>query len=276
VRHCLVLVIVALAIPFGGAQPVRAGIITFETIPGFGTPVDGMAINTQFQAAFGVTFSVQGGGSPVIAEVGPPLTAFQGFNGLPDQPAPGQNNGSFFITDDALTGANPRPLIISYSNPVAAASGEILDIDGTEAWQVQALNALGQIIDVVNLTPNSPGAGDALSTPYSFNHASADIFSIRLQYTGGPGTIGWALDNVSSGFNPAGPAAVPEPSSLTLLAVGTFGWVAFNFIRKRRRSPAGSAERVATAREDKRKTKGVGSRIDTKRAEQAAAERPRD
>lgn len=73
----------------------RADTVTFEAIPG-GMPVDGMTIDNQFQADFGVTFSLEGGGAPILAQVGGPLTAFQGFNGLPDTPAPGTNTGSFF------------------------------------------------------------------------------------------------------------------------------------------------------------------------------------
>ena len=53
-------------------------VVDFEHIPGLGLPVDGMAISNQFLADFGITFSFEGGGYPVLAKVGPPITAFVG------------------------------------------------------------------------------------------------------------------------------------------------------------------------------------------------------
>src|SRR5262245_23907604 len=178
------------------AAPSTAQIITFETIPGFGSPIDGMSIGTQFQSTFGVTFGLEGGGSPVLAMVGGPQTAFEGYNFLPDQPAPGTNVGSFFLTDDGVVAGPPTPLIVSYASPVAAASGVLLDIDGTEAWQIQARNASNAVIDIVNLGPNNSLDGSA--TSWMFSHGSADIFSIRLVYTGSQtGGVGLAFDNFS-------------------------------------------------------------------------------
>jgi len=75
-----------------------ATVIDFESIPG-STPSDGMSISTQFQATHGVIFSLEGGGSPVLAKVGSPLTAFLGYNLQDAQPAPGTNVGDFFLTD---------------------------------------------------------------------------------------------------------------------------------------------------------------------------------
>ena len=45
----------------------------------------------------------------VLAEVGDPLTGFQGFGGVGDMPAPGQGIGSFFLTDDGPSWAFPCP-----------------------------------------------------------------------------------------------------------------------------------------------------------------------
>jgi hypothetical protein len=227
-RFWLVMAFIASTLLVG---PAKADVITFETLPGGGTPADGMAINTQYQAAFGVTFSLEGGGSPVIAEVGPPQTAFQGFNGLPDQPAPGQNVGNFFLTDNGIVSGPPDPLIVSYTKPVASASGVILDIDGGEAWQVQARNALNQVIDTVTLTPSSFNAGDGLAAPWSFGHSANDIFSIRLVYTGTQTNgVGFAWDNFASA--PALATPVPEPSSLMMFAVGAIALSRFTRLRR--------------------------------------------
>ena len=178
----------------------NAQVIDFESVPN-GNPVDGMTISTQFVATLGVSFSLEGGGFPVLAEVGAPRTAFQGYNLLPDNPAPGTNVGSFFLTDDGAVSGPPAPIIIDYSEPVAAASGEILDIDGTEGWQIQARDDSFTIIDFVDLLPNNNLDGSA--TTWSFNRVSSDIHSIHLIYTGANTSgVGLALDN----FSPSTPA----------------------------------------------------------------------
>ena len=174
---------------------ISAQTVSFETIPG-GSPSDGLAINTQFQANFGISFSLEGGGSPVLAQVGSPQTAFQGFGLLPDEPAPGTNAGMFFLTDDGSVTGPPAPLIVTYSTPVAAASGVLLDIDGNEAWQIQARDSSAVVIDTVNLNPNNELDGSA--TSWSFNRVNSDIFSIRLVYSGTQTAfVGLAFDNFS-------------------------------------------------------------------------------
>ena len=47
----------------------QASLIDFETVPG-GTPADQLAISTQYQAAYGVTFSLQDGGTPYLEQTG--------------------------------------------------------------------------------------------------------------------------------------------------------------------------------------------------------------
>jgi hypothetical protein len=204
-----------------GQSDLIADTITFETLPG-GTPSDGLEINTQFEATFGVTFALENGDSPLLAQVGAPLTAFQGFNLLPDEPAPGINVGSFFLTDDDVVSGSAPALIVSYTNPVAAASGILLDIDGTEAWQIQARDSSNVVIDTLNLSANNTLDGSA--TQWSFNHASADIFSIRMVQTGNQALVGLAFDN----FSPS--SAIPEPSSLAVL-----GLTGATILRRRKR-----------------------------------------
>lgn len=170
--------------------------MTFESILGQ-TPIDGMEISTQFLESHGVTFNLENGDSPVLAKVGSPRTAFEGYQGQDDEPAPGQGVGSFFLTDDGTLGGPPQPLIVSYAAPVAAAGGVILDIDGTEEWTVEVRDATGAVLDVVVLDENSPpGPGDALAFPWSFTRPQADISSIRLVYTGAQTSgVGLAFDN---------------------------------------------------------------------------------
>jgi hypothetical protein len=175
--------------------------ITFESVLGE-PPTDGMVIDTQFQQSHGVTFSLEGGGAPVLAKVGAPVTAFYGPpDKTPDTPAAGQGVGSFFLTDDGVVGGIPQPLIITYSDPVAAASAVILDIDAAvlfESWLIEARDENAHVIDVVALGPESINAGDGLATRWSFVHASPDIHSIRVVYTGTKTNgVGLAFDNFS-------------------------------------------------------------------------------
>lgn len=116
-----------------------ASTIDFESIPE-ALPSDGLIISDQFLDSHGVTFSLEGGGHPVLAQVGPPATAFLGPPGhsVPDSPADGVDLGAFFLTDDGNVGAPPSPLIVTYDRPVAQASGEIIDIDFSESWLINA------------------------------------------------------------------------------------------------------------------------------------------
>jgi hypothetical protein len=195
---------------------VEAQTITFETIPGVGTPTDGMSISTQFLASEGVTFSLEGGGSPVLAEVGAPRTAFFGppNNTGSDNPAPDQNVGQFFLTDDGVVSGPPQALIITYVNPVAAASGVIIDIDVAEAWILQARDATDAVLETVSLDASMPNTGDGIATPWSFSRSSADIFSIRLAFVGSGSAIGLAFDNFSpSSASPETPTATSTPTN---------------------------------------------------------------
>ena len=166
-------------------------------------PIDGMAISNQFLTKFGVAFSLEGGGFPVLAKVGPPLTAFSGPTGE-DGPATNQNVGSFFLTDDGQTGPAPPALIISYVAPVAAASGVIIDIDsnpalgGAERWRVEARGAGNILLEAALLTPTSFNGGDGKATPWSFLRTTNDIYFVRVIYAGDKTNgIGLAFDNFS-------------------------------------------------------------------------------
>lgn len=181
------------------STPVHAQTITFESLPGGAAPADQMAISTQYQS-LGVTFSKEDGSFPRIARAGAPLTAFWGYQDIPDQPAPGTSVGQFFLTDSAGVGAPPSPLIVEYTNPVAHASGELLDIDQNEQWTVQALDSAGVQIGVAVLSPASTGGGNGHAAPWSFDLASPLIRRIRISYTGTTTAfVGLAFDNFNAG-----------------------------------------------------------------------------
>ena len=75
--------------------------LDFETIPG-SEPASGVVLSDQYRSTFGVTFSLEGGGHPVLAQVGPPREAFQGPGRGSDNPAAGVDVGQFFLTDDGV------------------------------------------------------------------------------------------------------------------------------------------------------------------------------
>lgn len=154
------------------SQSAQAELIDFENIPG---AYQGMPINNQF-AAYGVTFSTEGGGSPLLGEVGTQLPDPNNPNPLEKYDTPGcfgfYYSGSggpadgcdsaapayqsqlkrWFLTDDQPGVVEVfHPLLITYNSPVSAASGQIWDIDGTpsqglEAWKIQALDQFGNVL----------------------------------------------------------------------------------------------------------------------------------
>lgn len=191
--------------------PAHAVLINFESIPGE-SPYEGLSISDQFLATAGVSFSLEGGGFPVLAEVGDPRTAF----GPSDTPAAGQDIGSFFLTDTgSLSSDTPPAVIISYSTPTAIASGVLIDIDFNEGWTLEAFDSDQVLLDTITLNSGDPGTGNALATPWIFDHSTNDISSIRLSgiRPGGAGLFGLGFDNFETGV-------VPEPCTALLLGVG--------------------------------------------------------
>ena len=61
--------------------------IDFETVPP-NASAEGLLIDHQFAASHGITFRLEPQGSPRLAEVGAPMTAFEGPGRAPDMPAP--------------------------------------------------------------------------------------------------------------------------------------------------------------------------------------------
>jgi len=214
------------------ARFANATTINFETVPSE-TPFEGLVIDTQFQATYGVTFSLEGGGSPVLAQVGAPATAFTYISSSgADQPAPGQNVGSFFLTDDGSPSTASPLLIVTYDTPVNAASGVVIDIDegtgGTiEAWDVQARDESGSIVDTISLSFGDPNTGDGIATTWSFDRSQDDIFSIRFAYVGTKPSYGIAFDN----FSPSSPA-VPVPPAIWLFGSSLLGLIGIARRRK--------------------------------------------
>ncbi len=203
----------------------NAQAIDFETLPSGGSTTDQEPISDQYVADFGVRFdlvdpmTLESIGSPLIAKVGNPETAFVGCG--PDTPLDGEGVGSSFLTDDATISGETGTLLLTYTDPVAQAAGVILDVDrrtnGTyEEWTVEALDASMAVIDTqVLVAPfgSSPcgnagqGSGDGRGLGFVFSHLSADIHFIMIRYTGTATSIGLAFDNFSPTTIPPAPTA---------------------------------------------------------------------
>jgi len=208
----------------GATVLAQTNIITFETLPDGSRLSGGTVIANQFLASHGVRFQFEDGSYPLIRIVGGNVngrpTAFRGWpNGSGDNtPAPGQNIGTRFLTDDSEVGAPPAPLIVSYVRPVDSASGYILDIDFDEAWDVEARTAANEVVARVHLQAGTPLTGDGIATPWSFRRPTADIQSIRIRYTGDTNAnVGLAFDN----FSPARALPVPAKPGLGLVLDGS-------------------------------------------------------
>jgi hypothetical protein len=184
--------------------------IDFETLPD-GTPVsDGMFITDAYMD-WGVTFELIGaapGLGPRIAEVGPPRTAFLGVSRTvpecgvnsstqADTPAPGEEVGCFFLTDDNIHNTSAYGLRVNYLTPVMRAYGELLDIDATEIWTVRSLRADDTVIEEFVFEDGDPETGDGIATPWYFD-SSEEIFAVELiPDTGTQHNFGLAFDNFS-------------------------------------------------------------------------------
>lgn len=226
-----------------------AAVIDFETIPG-GSPSDQLSITDQYLTDFGVTFSLEDvNGTPLDDTLKLEKTgsgdAGHGFwnaaNSSYDIEATGHEGelGDYFLRFGTVTFARtPGPvLVVTYATPVGAASAQIWDIDaapnnadGFEAWTVSARDNMGSVIDTI-VSPNgidesSPTSLNAKPWTWSFSHASNDISSITIAFSGTSSIVGLAFDN----FSPAS-SVVPLPAAAPL-----FGGALLGLLRFRRRT----------------------------------------
>lgn len=180
--------------------------INFETIPNE-IPVSGLTISDQYKSSFGLSFFLETGGSPVLAEIGPPTEAFGSVYGN-DTPAPGVDMGRFFLTDDGiLSGITSPPMILRFDTPIDSFAGCIVDIDLTEEFIIQARDEFDNIILADTIRDGDPGTGDGELSCWGFNLPGCvgEIHSIR--YEGRrtqSGSFGLGLDSFSfcySGLN---------------------------------------------------------------------------
>ncbi len=174
--------------------------IDFEELPNMEIPTDNMILQDQFAAEYGLTFILADGTAPRLAKTGFPATAFGSVYGN-DEPAPGENIGDFFITDNGtLTGLTSPDLIVNFSVPLDSFSASVLDIDFGEVFTIESRDIFGEVIHTITIIDGDPHTGDGLATPFGFNSDECEppIHSIRFHGTRTmPGAFGLGMDNFS-------------------------------------------------------------------------------
>ncbi|UCF44229.1 MAG: hypothetical protein JSV99_04755 [Planctomycetota bacterium] len=227
------------------ANAALAGVIDFETLPD-GTPTyDGQTIFAEYEAVYGVTFTLLNRntgepiGFPIIAKAGAPQTAFLGCSDY-DAPLPMQGLGASFLTDDQYLGMT-GDLLISYTIGVSSVSGVIIDTDcrddggpPCEQWTITARDANDQnIAETVIDAPTGPGdpqcinpdagPGDGAGITWSFDvngPNEGQIYSVLIRYTGSATDAGIAFDNFSPSTLAPAPAVTVSSHPWNKICLG--------------------------------------------------------
>lgn len=161
---------------------------------------EGKVISDQFLAEFGLTFELESGGSPVLAQVGDPLTAFSsGFGSDTPRPADAPAIGTYFLTDDGDWIDTADPIILNFTTPIDSFAGCILDMDGGEIFYIDAYDEFGGIILQDSIMAGDPNTGDGVATCWGFNLMGCEGTVYQIKFSGfrPGGTFGMGLDNLS-------------------------------------------------------------------------------
>lgn len=201
--------------------------IDFESIENE-TLYEGLPIGNQFFDKYGVSFQLENGAIPLLAQVGGTTASAFGSNYGNDTPAPGQNVGKFFITDDgklATSNLIAIPLIVNFDNPVDSVAADVLDMDFDEIFTVTARDKNGNTLLTKTIKAGEVGTGDGIATTFGFNMpgCKGSIYSLKFQGTRQvSGGFGFAMDNFTFCFSGidienAIEVAVVEPNCIDTL-----------------------------------------------------------
>ena len=192
-RSCLV-ILAMMAFGLAAAQSVAADPVTID-FEGFG---DGTSLTNQVS---GITFS-----NAIV------LTAGQSLNEAEVPPHSGFN----VVSDDG------GPLSINFASPTASFSGYF-----TYAVQItlEAYDSSNNLLGSINslFSNNFLLSGDAGSTPGELLSFSFAQGISRIVITGDPGGASFVLDDMTI----QAPVEVPEPASVSLLALGSLALAAY-------------------------------------------------
>ncbi len=220
----LLFFILFLTVSYCSAQDTKLGclLLDFENAPELNL-TEGSILSDQYEAEFGLRFSLETGGFPVLAQVGSPGTAFvYQANGF-DTPAPVDSDfiGSYFLTDDGnIGGLISPPMILDFSIPIDSFAGCILDMDFGEVFKIEAFDEFGVSILSDSIQAGDSGTGDGLATCWGFNLEGCVGTVYRVKFSGyrtQGGGFGLGLDNFSfcySGINVD--VEITQPTCLAL------------------------------------------------------------
>jgi len=198
--------------------------LDFENIEGMNL-FEGAEMSDQFEASFGLTFSLEGGGFPVLAEVGGSPPAAFGSAWGNDTPAPQDQAliGDFFLTDDGqLSGLDSPPVVLDFATAIDSFAGCILDMDFGEVFKIEAYGEFGNLILADSIMAGDPDTGDGRATCWGFNLGNCTGMVYQIKFSGyreTAGAFGLGLDNFSfcyAGVNAAVDYTICEGESLII------------------------------------------------------------
>lgn len=226
---------------FSFATPIT---LDFENALSVSPGGDDRPVSTQYTASHGVTFGLLVGVDAQHAQ--PSLPTFErrgqtagdvwrGFLYGPtnqydtEAPAAAGQLGNYFLkTARDVANVGYVKFTMLFTEPLAAVSGEIWDIDGlpqygTEQWLVTAYDIQGQAAAAVLSPVGDDADPDSLDgLPWAFNLAADGIAMVEIEFVGTKTErVGLALDNIQM--------TVPEPASFALLGLG-----GLSLLRRRR------------------------------------------
>ncbi len=166
---------------------------------------EGLAIADQFQQAFGMRFSLVGGGAPVLARRGIPATAISCTRNCGNKFEDGLASdyahlGEFFLTDDGLD-QGIIPIVVTFDPPVTWVTLDILDPDAGEIFSLQALDTDGGEVAVLETAAYDSYDLDGKADTLQIGAPKGVIARIMISGRGQLETMGFAIDRLMTSAN---------------------------------------------------------------------------
>jgi hypothetical protein len=185
----------------GGGECTLEDIITFEDQSEVDTEISDQYVNSH-----GVSFALDSGDYPEVAASGSG-TQWHRCDSSPTDKCQDSKNGikpsSLNIVETRFIGArlgSSGSLIITYSNPVSAASGFLIDADGDEFFEVEAFDDSGNKVasDVsIDARGKSGDWKDGAATKFELRDGQGRISKVTIKGSKPGGNPGISFDYFS-------------------------------------------------------------------------------